>query len=93
MAKSWNNKIFKHIKEAADSASHAIALDKGPCPDAAECGLMERFSHKTSIAPTASISVIAGNSSPGIEPYNANTFTQKTLTGSFIVKNKHLKSY
>lgn len=91
MAKSWNNKIFKHIKEAADSASHAIALDKGPCPDAAECGLMERFSHKTSIAPTASISVIAGNSSPGIEPYNANTFTQKTLTGSFIVKNKHLK--
>jgi ribonucleoside-diphosphate reductase alpha chain len=52
---------------------------------------MERFTHKTTIAPTASISVIAGNSSPGIEPYNANTFTQKTLTGSFSVRNKHLK--
>jgi len=91
VAKSWNFKIFKHIKEAADAASHAIALDKGPCPDAAEVGLMERFTHKTAIAPTASISIIAGNSSPGIEPYSANTFTQKTLTGSFSVRNKHLK--
>ena len=43
------------------------------------------------IAPTASISIIAGNSSPGIEPYAANSFTQKTLTGSFTVRNKWLK--
>ena len=92
MAKSWNNKIFRHIKQSADKASYDIALDKGPCLDAAEVGLMERFTHKIAIAPTASISIIAGNSSPGIEPYSANTFTQKTLTGSFSVRNKHLKT-
>jgi ribonucleoside-diphosphate reductase alpha chain len=90
MAKAWNNNIFKHIHKEVNAASKMLAEEKGPCPDAAEAGLMERFTHKTSIAPTASISVIAGNSSPGIEPYNANTYTQKTLTGSFNVKNKHL---
>ena len=52
---------------------------------------MERFSHKMAIAPTASISVIAGNSSPGIEPISANVFLQKTLSGSFTVRNRHLK--
>ena len=51
---------------------------------------MERFSHKLSIAPTASISIIAGNSSPGIEPIAANVFLQKTLSGSFSVRNRHL---
>lgn len=51
---------------------------------------MERFTHKIAIAPTASISIIAGNTSPGIEPYAANFFTHKTLTGSFSVKNKYL---
>lgn len=90
MAKAWNNKIFKYVKEQVDKASNDLAKEKGPCPDAAEAGLMERFTHKMAIAPTASISIIANNSSPGIEPYNANTFTQKTLTGSFNVKNKHL---
>ncbi|MDF3047768.1 MAG: ribonucleotide-diphosphate reductase subunit alpha [Candidatus Midichloriaceae bacterium] len=90
MAKAWNNKIFKHIHAHANKASHDIALEKGACPDAVDAGLMERFTNKTAIAPTASISIIAGNSSPGIEPYNANTFTQKTLTGSFNVRNKHL---
>ena len=52
---------------------------------------MERFSHKMSIAPTASISIIAGNSSPGIEPIAANVFLQKTLSGSFTVRNRHLQ--
>jgi len=90
MAKAWNHKIFKYIKKEVDQASHDLAVEKGPCPDAADAGLMERFTHKMAIAPTASISIIANNSSPGIEPYNANSFTQKTLTGSFNVKNKHL---
>jgi len=90
MAKVWNNKIFKHIKEEADAASVKLAEERGPCMDAEEVGIMERFSNKLAIAPTASISIIAGNSSPGIEPYAANSFTQKTLTGSFNVRNKHL---
>jgi len=44
-----------------------------------------------SLAPTASISIIAGNSSPGIEPIAANVFLQKTLSGSFTVRNRHLQ--
>jgi ribonucleoside-diphosphate reductase alpha chain len=90
MAKVWNNKIFSHIKTEADLVSQELAEIKGPCPDAADCNMMERFSNKLAIAPTASISIIAGNSSPGIEPFAANSFTQKTLTGSFIVRNKNL---
>lgn len=91
MAKAWNKKIFSYIKQEADRASVLLAEEKGPCPDAKDAALMERFSNKIAIAPTASISIIAANSSPGIEPYNANTYTQKTLTGSFNVRNKHLK--
>lgn len=90
MAKVWNKKIFEHIKTETDKASKLLAKERGACPDAEEAGVKERFSNKTSIAPTASISIICGNSSPGIEPYAANSFTQKTLTGSFTVKNKNL---
>lgn len=90
MAKSWNLHIFRHIRERADFASRVLAEERGACPDAVDCGLMERFTHKLAIAPTASISIIAGNSSPGIEPYAANSFMQKTLTGTFNVRNKHL---
>ncbi len=91
MAKVWNKQMFEHIRKAADLASLKLAEEKGACPDAEELGIMERFSNKMAIAPTASISIIGGNSSPGIEPYAANVFVQKTLSGSFTVRNKHLK--
>ena len=48
---------------------------------------MERFSNKMAIAPTASISIICGGASPGIEPIAANVYNHKTLSGSFIVRN------
>jgi len=92
MAKVWNKKMFEHIRSQADRASVVLGEERGACPDAQEAGLMERFTHKLAIAPTASISIIAGNSSPGVEPYAANSFTQKTLTGSFVVRNKNLVS-
>ena len=91
VAKSWNKKMFKHIRGQADAASIALAQERGACPDAEEYGVMERFSHKMSLAPTASISIIAGNASPGIEPIAANVFLQKTLSGSFSVRNRHLQ--
>jgi ribonucleoside-diphosphate reductase alpha chain len=90
MAKVWNNKIFEYIHQEVDKASVLLAEERGACLDAEEAGIKERFSNKTAIAPTASISIICGNASPGIEPYAANSFTQKTLTGSFTVKNKNL---
>ena len=90
MSKVWNQKIFKHIQENADQASVKLAEERGPCPDAEEFGIKERFSNKTAIAPTASISVICGGASPGIEPIAANSYTHKTLSGSFNVRNKYL---
>lgn len=92
MAKVWNRTIFKHIDVQARAASKALAKERGPCPDAADYGFMERFSNKTAIAPTASISIICGGASPGIEPNAANSFTHKTLSGSFNVRNAHLKA-
>ncbi len=90
MAQVWNKRIFKHIQDGVDQASRLLAEEKGACPDAADYGIMERFSNKTAIAPTASISIICGGASPGIEPIAANSFTQKTLSGSFNVRSRAL---
>lgn len=92
MAKVWNRRMFQHIKTQADDASVKLAHERGACPDAADYGVMERFSNKMAVAPTASISIICGGASPGIEPIAANAYTHKTLSGSFPVKNKFLKA-
>jgi ribonucleoside-diphosphate reductase alpha chain len=91
LAKSYNLKIFKHIQAKASEASMMLANERGPCPDAADQGVMERFSCKMAIAPTASISIICGGTSACIEPIPANIYTHKTLSGSFVVKNPHLE--
>ncbi len=91
MAKSWNMRLFKHLRRGCDAASVVLAEERGPCPDAAERGVMERFSHKLAIAPTASISIICGGTSAGIEPIPANIYTHKTLSGSFAVRNPYLE--
>ena len=70
--------------------SVALAEERGPCPDAAERGMMARFSHKIAIAPTASISIICGGTSACIEPIPANVYTHKTLSGAFVVRNPYL---
>jgi ribonucleoside-diphosphate reductase alpha chain len=91
MAKSWNMRLFKTLRRQCDAASRTLAAERGPCPDAAERGVMERFSHKLAIAPTASISIICGGTSAGIEPIPANIYTHKTLSGTFAVKNPFLE--
>jgi ribonucleoside-diphosphate reductase alpha chain len=91
LAKSWNMRIFKTLRRQADAASRVLAEERGACPDAAERGVMERFSHKLAIAPTASISIICGGTSAGIEPIPANCYTHKTLSGSFAIKNPYLE--
>jgi ribonucleoside-diphosphate reductase alpha chain len=91
MAKSWNMRLFKTLRRQCDAASRKLAAERGPCPDAAERGIMERFSHKLAIAPTASISIICGGTSAGIEPIPANIYSHKTLSGTFAVKNPFLE--
>ena len=61
-----------------------LAKERGPCPDAADMGVMERFSCKMAIAPTASISIICGGTSACIEPIPANIYTHKTLSGCYL---------
>ncbi len=90
LARAANLRMFKHLRRAADAASRALAEERGACPDAAEHGAIERFSHKLAIAPTASISVICGGTSACIEPIPANVYTHKTLSGSFSVRNPAL---
>jgi ribonucleoside-diphosphate reductase alpha chain len=92
VAKAWNKKMFKHIRGQADAASKLLAAERGACLDAADYGIDERFSNKMAVAPTASISIICGGASPGIEPIAANSFTHKTLSGSFNVRSKALQN-
>jgi ribonucleoside-diphosphate reductase alpha chain len=91
MAKVWNKRIFKFINDATEEASVELAEERGSCLDAIDAGVVARFANKTAIAPTASISIIAGSTSPGIEPLAANSFTHKTLSGSYTVKNHFLE--
>jgi ribonucleoside-diphosphate reductase alpha chain len=91
MAKVYNKKIFQHIHSQAVKANKELAYERGSCPDATEAGIVSRFSHMIAIAPNASSSIICGAVSAGIEPIIANSFMHKTLSGSFVVRNKYLK--
>jgi ribonucleoside-diphosphate reductase alpha chain len=82
IAKAINIKMFEHIKEQAQEATELLAYERGPCLDARDAGLMVRNSHLLAIAP---------NTSPGIEPFRANVFNQKTMSGTFMLKNRHLE--
>lgn len=85
-----NKEIHMRIARAAESANYKLAVERGPCQDAAQLGHMKRFSNMTAHAPTASISIIAGTTSPMTEPVLTNSFSQKTLSGTFNVQNKYL---
>jgi len=89
LAKSKNLQMFKHIKDQAVQESKRLAIKKGEAPDMAGTGM--RNAHLLAIAPNASSSIICGTTSPSIEPYRANAYVQKTMSGSFLVKNKHLE--
>jgi ribonucleoside-diphosphate reductase alpha chain len=89
IAKGQNLQIFKRIKEQAVEATRQLAEERGECPDGAGYGV--RNAHLLSIAPNASSSIICGNTSPSIEPFRANAFTQKTKSGSSLMKNKYLE--
>ena len=83
--------VQAHPRPGATRRRSRSAEERGACPDAADYGFKERFSNKLAIAPTASISIICGGASPGIEPIAANVYNHKTLSGSFIVRNPYLE--
>ena len=90
MASSSNMVMFKHIKSQAEAETHKLAVERGACPDDDTASV--RNAHLLAIAPNASSSIICGNTSPSVEPYRANAFTQKTKSGSYLMKNKFLES-
>ena len=89
IAKGRNKKMFSFIKEGAKRATRKLAEERGPCPDGMGAGV--RNAHLLAVAPNASSSIICGNTSPSIEPYRANAFTQKTKSGSALLKNEYLE--
>ena len=88
-ATGFNHQAFSHIKDRAISASRRLAEERGEAPDISGTGL--RNAHLLAVAPNASSSIICGGTSPSIEPYRANVYTHKTLSGSFQVKNRYLE--
>lgn len=88
-SKDINEYIFKHIHNEAQSANQKLGAERGSPADMEGTGL--RHSHVIAIAPNASSSVICGGTSPSIEPLRANAFSQKTLSGTFLMKNKYLE--
>jgi len=88
-AKGANMKMFQHIKWRAVNATKQLAEERGECPDGMGYGI--RNAHLLAVAPNASSSIICGNTSPSIEPYRANAFTQKTKSGSSLLKNEYLE--
>jgi len=88
-SKDINDFIFKHIHNEAQAANEKLGAERGSPADMEGTGL--RHSHVIAIAPNASSSVICGGTSPSIEPLRANAFSQKTLSGTFLMKNKYLE--
>lgn len=85
LAEGYNVMMFDHIRSQADETSQVLGMLRGEAPDMVGTG--ERFAHKMAVAPNASSGIICGNVSPGIEPLEANAFSQKTLTGTATHKN------
>jgi ribonucleoside-diphosphate reductase alpha chain len=83
--------MFKYIREEAEVITKKLAEEKGSCPDAERMGLVRRNSVCLSIAPNANSSILCGGTSPSIEPWNSNIFTQATSVGKFTFINKRLE--
>jgi ribonucleoside-diphosphate reductase alpha chain len=88
LASGINHDMFEYIKTKADQTTRELAIERGACPDDDTASV--RNAHLLAIAPNASSSILCGNTSPSIEPFRANAYTQKTKTGSNLVKNKYL---
>ena len=89
IASAINYEMFNSIKSQAQNTTEQLAVERGACPDDDSCSV--RNTHLLAIAPNASSSIICGNTSPSIEPFRANAYTQKTKSGSYLMKNKFLE--
>ena len=82
-------RIFSQLKIESERASRDMAQEYGEPLWCVGTGM--RNTHLRAVAPTVSNSKLAGNVSPGIEPWAANVFTEQTAKGTFIRKNRELE--
>jgi|TARA_B110000259_G_scaffold177389_1_gene214472 ribonucleoside-diphosphate reductase alpha chain len=82
-------KIFSQLKIESERASRDMGSELGEPLWCRDSGM--RNTHLRAVAPTVSNSKLAGNVSPGIEPWAANVFTEQTSKGTFIRKNRELE--
>ena len=87
VAKSLNNRIFKHIKNEALLETKLLAKERGTPGDLFGSGL--RNAHLLAIAPNANSSIICGCTA-SIEPIKSNAYVHRTRAGSHLIKNKYL---
>lgn len=85
-ARLFNKDFFAKLQKYANAASEQLAKERGLPLD----GGTRRNTYMLSLQPTASTAFLCGNASPSIETVTANAYLQKTLSGSFLVKNKYL---
>ena len=80
--------IFKFVSERSHKQSLYMARDYGHYPDGR---IGDPYNaHLMAVAPNANSSILAGTS-PGIDPWLSNYFTQVTRAGAIVHKNKYLE--
>ena len=89
-AKKVNIEVFSWLKDTTDKCNVSLGHLRGSPLDIAKSN--KRFSYTMAVAPTATTSIIMGNTSPSTEPYRANIYRQDTISGSQFNKNKHLNN-
>lgn len=87
-ANKVNKEVFSWLNKTADMVNLQLGEERGSPEDIEGSG--KRFSYTIAVAPTATTSIIMGNTSPSIEPYKANIYRQDTISGSQFNKNKFL---
>lgn len=85
MAKSWNKRIFQHIKDQAVEETKKLAEERGSCPDVEGV----RNSHLMAIAPNANSGMLCGTSY-SIEPISSNSYKHLSRAGTHFIRNKYL---
>ncbi|RUM50987.1 MAG: ribonucleoside-diphosphate reductase subunit alpha [Hydrogenothermus sp.] len=96
-AVEFAEKVAKFMRETAYRKSEELAKERGAFPHYEEMKQKgkpypyppRRNAVLLAIAPTASISIIAGTTS-SIDSYFSNVYSRDTLSGKFIVVNKQL---
>ena len=89
----WGSKVMRFVRERIWEASRNLAADRGAYPEAYNSIMGDykdfRNTSPTTIAPTGTISIIAGCSS-GIEPLFALAYTRNVLDGANLAEMNEL---